>query len=451
MVLIFMLISLAEGIITFLSPDDLRSITLRYAIPIFTKIEFTQRYGKLVFANITKCEIEAQLSNDDVMVAFSNDIDKCNLYDLAKSTKSQGGGAFLAVASEFFLQNQSFYEWENDIYYNHYTEEYVYHSDDIKSLDIFCLVLLDAHSILKDYLNKPSIWIQYSYKQFLRTNSPNFEFAVTSDFYRIDLFFTELLEFCSKMEIYIYNLDLFFVYDKATYYYSDEKYDEVFDGENCIMINVNSNMNVSYCIYPSNEKGYERLLAIIMVLNYYYSFLSIDYAHYFVDFLSKLYFACHNEYLVSCINSTLVSSNIVPSLDPYVLFEHSREIYVPDYTYSINGVFIYTRDYMEKSYIISNKKKSKICKAYIDECDDGCSYENLLDLQCSKKCNTTLCGFDNLICLQADECFHFMLGDGYCNSMCPSDPDCSSDKSSNDNDYLLIVVIIISIICGILL
>ncbi|OMJ71837.1 hypothetical protein SteCoe_29847 [Stentor coeruleus] len=284
MVFIFILITLAEGMIRFLSPDDLRSTTLHYAIPIFTKIEFTLRYGKLVFGNITQCEIDGQLTDDDVMVAFSSEINKCNLYNLAKSTKSKGGGAFLAVASEFFLQNQSYYEWEDDIYYNNYTQEYVYHSDNIKSLDIFSLVLLDAHSILKHYINKPNIWIEYSYKQFLRTNSPNFEFAITSDFYRTDLFFTELLYFCSKMQIFVYNLDLFFIYDKAIYYYNDEENDEVFDEENCIMINTDSNMNVSYCIYPSNAKGYERLLAITLVLNYYYSFLSTDYAFYFVDF-----------------------------------------------------------------------------------------------------------------------------------------------------------------------
>ncbi|OMJ71836.1 hypothetical protein SteCoe_29846 [Stentor coeruleus] len=107
---------------------------------------------------------------------------------------------------------------------------------------------------------------------------------------------------------------------------------------------------------------------------------------------------------------------------------------------------------MENFYIISNKNKSQYCKFYVDECDSGCSYEDLLDLQCSKKCNTTLCGYDNLNCLRTNECFNFMLGDGYCNSMCPSDPDCSYIENNNDSDYyLLIIAIVIPIICGVLL
>lgn len=69
---------------------------------------------------------------------------------------------------------------------------------------------------------------------------------------------------------------------------------------------------------------------------------------------------------------------------------------------------------------------------------------------CSLSCNVSNCNYDNLMCLQENNCYFFMLGDGNCNSACPSDPDCSTDDS-NDGNYYLIIVILIPILGGILM
>lgn len=100
---------------------------------------------------------------------------------------------------------------------------------------------------------------------------------------------------------------------------------------------------------------------------------------------------------------------------------------------------------------------SSYCKLYLDECDDGCLYYELQDLNCNLKCNSTACGYDNLLCLQENSCFIFTYEDGYCSKLCLSDPDCevieepSEDDSSSDDYPYLLLKIIIPIIGGVLM
>lgn len=48
-------------------------------------------------------------------------------------------------------------------------------------------------------------------------------------------------------------------------------------------------------------------------------------------------------------------------------------------------------------------------------------------------------------CLQSDNCYTFMLGDGNCNDFCSSDPDCPSPKSVH------VAAIIVPIIGGVIM
>ncbi|OMJ71834.1 hypothetical protein SteCoe_29844 [Stentor coeruleus] len=449
MVFIILLLSFVEGFVAFLSPDELRNITLNYAIPTFTKIEFMSKYGKLVFPKIANCKIDGQYTKNDVIIAFSKDIGKCLLYEIGESVFEHGGEAFFAIASDNLNESS----WENNIYYNNHSEEYVYHSDDSIALDTFCLVLLNANSLLEKYKNQSPIWIEYSYKQFPRTKSPNFEFAVTSYLSISDKFFLELENMYKDYDIYIYNLDLFFVCDITNYYYTDENYDK-FDEENCLMINANKEINVSYCYYSDYTTGYDRMMTIAVMLNYYFSFPSSALVNDFIDFLSFFRIECNEEnYSYDCIKEAFTSRGIVPDSNTFVLYKHNKNSLPNDYTYSINGVFIYQSGFMRTAYKFADSNQVKTGILYIEKCNDVCYLEDLFDLSCSKECNTTLCAYDNLSCLQNNGCFSFMLGDGYCNSICQSDPDCLETETTTTNNkiYFLLIVILIPIIGGILL
>ncbi|OMJ67325.1 hypothetical protein SteCoe_35543 [Stentor coeruleus] len=451
MVLIVIFISIAQGLVTFLSPDVLRNLTLPYAVPFFTKVEFMQRYGKLIFAGTTDCKVDGKFKENEVVVVFSKDIGDCYLYDVAQSAEMAGGGAFFAVVSETFYDedgnfNQE-YEWEDEIDDYELFEGYSYYSEEDKSLNIFCLVLLDGHSILKKYETQPPIWIQYSYNYLSRTKSTDFKFGLTEDFKNIDIFFSELEGFAYSFEIYIYNLDLFLINAYSTEISSEEEIND----EQCVKVNVNSYKIVSICLYTYDDStGYEKLMVITLVLNYYYSFSSTDYIYDFLNFLNSLKISCYNKYTISCISDVLVEYGAVPNLDTYILYQHNIDKNSPHYFYKINNVFIYTTGVMESTYIIANTYEAKHSNFYIDECDDGCSYIDLFDSICTDKCNTSKCSYDNLNCIQNNECFTFMLGDGYCNSVCSEDPDCKTNDS-DDNDYFLIVVIVIPIFAGLLI
>lgn len=459
MALIVLIITIAQGLVTFLSPDELRNLTLPYATPFFTKVELFQRYGKLVFAKITDCEVDGEFKDDEVVVAFSKDIGNCYLYDVAQSVERVGGGAFFAVVSDNFLDDYGDfnfgYDWEYNIDSNYLNKDYIYYSHETTVLKIFCLVLLDGHSIFKEYESMSPIWVQYSYNQFLRTNSPNFEFGLTENFLRSENFFSELEGFVSYASIYIHNMDLFLDNAESYEYYSEEYYNYL-DEEQCVKVIVDSYKNCSFCLYTYddnyNPAGYETLMAMTLILNYYYSFSSTDYIDGFVYFFNSLIRSCYNEYTSNCISNVLIEYEAVPNFNTFILYQHNRNSYISEYYYSLNEVFIYTTGVMEPSFIFSNIYEAEYSNFYVDGCDDGCSFVDLLDLTCSDKCNSTRCSYDNLNCIQNNECFSFMLGDGYCNSVCPSDPDCPIDETNDsDDDYFLIVVIVIPIIGGLLM
>lgn len=441
MVIFLLFINLSEGLVAFLSPDELRNITLEYAVPVFTSIEFLQNYGKLVFVSIKNCEYDRTFEIDEVVAVFSEDIEECSLYDLVKNARINQAKAFFAIASD----DHDGYSWENNITFNDYSQEFTFNSFESSHLDIFCLVLLNVHSKLNKYKDESPIWIQYSYKQFPRSENPVIEFSLTSNFSRNSIFFNEFKEI--NTEINSDQFNLFFIPDKSLNYY-DCGYEYGYEEENCLIVNITSNKNITYCLYPDYPtKGKERLVVISLIMNYYYTYYSCITD--FSDFLSELYSKCNDAYSINCTSNVLTSFSVVPIKDPYVLYMKCKYVESTYYAYSINNVFIYTSKFINEAYSYSDVNQLE-GNDYLETCNAGCNYKDLYDLECSKACNNSLCNYDNLDCLMITNCHTFMQEDGYCSSLCPSDPDCSNTGSSySKNDILLIIII--SIIGGILL
>lgn len=170
MILFFLPIYLIEGLVTFLSPDELRNITLNYITPIFTKVEHLQNYGKLIFAKVENCEVRGEFSKDNVVVTFTSDIGECNLYTIASSVEAHNRGAYLAITSDDYGDDKDNTDWENNIYMNYFSGDYIYGSYTDLPLNIFCLILFEAELLLKSYKDQSPIWIKYSYKEISRTH-----------------------------------------------------------------------------------------------------------------------------------------------------------------------------------------------------------------------------------------------------------------------------------------
>ncbi|OMJ71835.1 hypothetical protein SteCoe_29845 [Stentor coeruleus] len=449
MVFILLALSFVEGLITFLSPNELRTTVLEYAIPVFTRVETFQKYGKLTFGVIKNCEIDGNFRQEDVVVAFSDDIGNCDLYNISSSVKRQNGGAFLAIRGD----NENENEWEKEIYENGSNQDNTYGTFLGFALEIYCLVLFKAESLLKSYKDKSTIWITYSYKPIPSTYSPFLEYGVSSKFIKNEAFFYELENLGDDTILNAKNLDLYLDYDFIVDINSDQLYDLYSKDKDCAVVELDSKRGVAYCSNSTDEMtGKEALTVLTVLMNYYYSIPCGESIDGFVNFLSEVFLTCNRVYTTECMVETLFKFQIEPNLNYNILYLRARKPSYYNYYYSINGVNIYNPGSMKIAYSFGNQYFADESKVYLDTCNDGCYYKYLYDSICTDSCNTTSCNYGNLQCLQENNCFRFMLGDGYCNSVCPSDPDCSSEKS-NDNDgyYFLLLIIIVPIIGVILL
>lgn len=167
--------------------------------------------------------------------------------------------------------------------------------------------------------------------------------------------------------------------------------------------------------------------------------------------MSQVFLTCNRVYTTECMIESLIKFNVEPNLDYNILYLRARKSNYYKYFYSINGVNLYNPGSMIAAYSAGSHYFADESKGYLDECNDGCYYKYLYDSTCTKSCNTTSCSYGNLQCLQENNCFGFMLGDGYCNSVCPSDPDCQSEESNDNGGYYFLLIIIIIPIIGIIL
>ncbi|OMJ92184.1 hypothetical protein SteCoe_5053 [Stentor coeruleus] len=428
-------ISCAQGFIKFITPDELKNLTVFEEIATFSKVQLLPSYGKLAFADIDNCEIKGSYNENDVITIFQNDFDiECNVRDIAISAMHTGGGAFMLILRDDFDDYYYYYIGN----YNGEGEELVYPYEGSDQINIFCLIIYGAEKNLKDYKKMSTIWVNYGYKTIPQESSPRIKYFMASDYSVDRIFFDELdkLDELYKLgyyeNLYLYNFEPVFLYYDWNYDYEDE---------DCVNTN-NTVYNISFCLYSNYyATGYERVMSTVIILNYYYSLPSFDFLYDFLSFLSDVYVYCENDYSEQCISEIVVNHGGIPNADPNILTIHHSEFYLTIPCYSINGVFIYTQGYLTEAYKIGIYMSG--CKCYLDECDDDCTYYQLTDLTCNPKCNSTSCGYDNLVCLQENNCYIFTYGDDYCSESCLIDPDCDKkESSSNENLYFLLKIII---------
>lgn len=141
------------------------------------------------------------------------------------------------------------------------------------------------------------------------------------------------------------------------------------------MIYINADMNVSYYYYSDYATGYDRLMAIAMMLNYYFSIPNSNLINDFTDFLSDLRKKYYDDnYPYDCFNKILISHGITPDSNPYVLYKYNRDKLPNNYTYSINGVFIYNYNFMKDAYKFASSNQAKVSKFYIEKCINPIKY-----------------------------------------------------------------------------
>lgn len=370
----------AEGLVKFLSPDELIDIEFEFAIPSFSKLQFLKGYGILTFPLIKNCEIQGKFTEHQVITVFGRELYDCDIYNIAYSAQKQGGGAFLAWADQSEFNDN----WKDKILYNNENLDRIYY-DPRSSLGIFCLLLLDSNSELSNYKNNDiQIWVEYSFNQIEKTTYPHLKYEMSSDFSVDNRFFNEL------SETYYYlvlknNLDLTYAYKKIVMISSSG--DDLAD-DDCLLAEIKDNIKYFYCLESNGvNKGYDRLMATTIIFNYYDSLPAMNHTEIFINLLNTIYEECYIDLDIICITDIFERNGEEPNLDPSILAQFGQENSLSFYSYSINHFYIYNSESMNIAFDNSYVAKYNYCNIYIDHCNnDTCLYKELDDHVCSLSC-----------------------------------------------------------------
>ena len=118
--------------------------------------------------------------------------------------------------------------------------------------------------------------------------------------------------------------------------------------------------------------------------------------------------------------------------------------------YYVSGIPFFIEKFIEQIYCLSSPNPPSECRF----CNNNVCVDNPHTNQCSLSCNTSDCGFDNLKCLEADNCYSFMIGDGNCNNACINDPDCKNNQyntTDSENVQAKSFFFVVYIVAGLIL
>ena len=212
--------------------------------------------------------------------------------------------------------------------------------------------------------------------------------------------------------------------------------------DNCLL-------NSSICLPPGNSvTGSQKLINSAIILNYYYSVKNIN-DNAILLFLTDLYDYCEFNYSIQCLKNILNKYNSVASQSLALLEQSIRYPMVLPFYY-VSGIPFFIEKFIEQIYCLSSPNPPSECRF----CNNNLCVDNPHTNQCSLSCNTSDCGFDNLKCLEADNCYSFMIGDGNCNNACINDPDCKNNQyntTDSENVQAKSFFFVVYIVAGLIL
>ena len=411
-ILFFLSVSIekCDSLFEIVSPDELKQEISHYAYANFGNPGYFSMFGKLVPIHLTACTFSAPLESSSFGLVYWNSTLNCPITDLALSVQSSGGSALVLVLPD-----------DNTFFY--FTPD-----NATKAAETTIVVLGISFSLGNTLLSftEEEIWTTYYYPTSF-TAEPVLTYYLTSNYTLDQTFFTALKTLSDNVAMLHSEFRLGFI---------DDIYSKLNPDFDCLT----TALGDSYCVpHDGTITGAQKLSNSIIFMNYYNSLTGTTSVNKLVTLVLNVYAQCLNDYSNDCLSVILQTLDITANTSTSVLgvlSNNSRADYV---FYEIDGIFFYSLAEFEFSYCLSSSSPGLSCSA----CSSACPYSDLYSVSCIESCNISSCGYQFLTCMEEDNCYSFMLGDGNCNAQCLDDPDCSSSKSVVTRTQLIIILVVI--------
>ena len=361
------------------SPDSLKHFDINIQVATFGNPSFYSSYGKL--HTYENCEILDSL-NFETFVLLVNSTGIC-ISQCAKNIEDKGGKGIIVVQD---------------------SPQLIYKECEVYTSGVVVLGL-DRNLYNNHFINHKNIWITYRYELF-ESYEPFVEVKLSGDFSK-DLVLAEgLLRLNNKSKISWFNIRFQLICNTDS--------EDV--ARDCLLTPSKN----KFCLPGKTYPGSQILQTYTMILNVFEQLNTADSTTDYLHYLKSVLSTC--DYNTSCTNyiSQIFCPNVyqdVGVLDRYGTVEELQERVV------INSVNVYWPEFLESAYCLSFLDPPDNC----EECSEGCLFESVRSKNCSVWCDNEECGFNNLACLEENECFNFMINDGNCNNVCLDDLDCIED------------------------
>ena len=397
--------------LTIYSPDELKQTLPITIFPTFGNPSPYSTVGKLVPVNITSCIITSTLPSYSFALIDTESVSGCFFDDIFLSVQVHGGLAAILIMPD-------------DIGYKIILSNSP-STADLITITGFGLIRSVGEQLLHYSFNE--IWVSYSL-DIAKTSDLVLQYYFTSDYPTDMRFFTNLQILINNVPLTRDQFVLGFIYARPT----DTGINNTRD---CI------DGDVTYCVPAgSTANGKDKLLSTVSSLNYYKSLQGSQAVQEIVRYLLDLYSNCSGNYSLNCTEQVLIAYQSIPDTSLAILAEapvQIADIFITYFTIGNNPFF--WENYLTSLYCFTSMFSISGCPA----CSNGCSYSDLAESTCTATCNASSCGFDEMKCLERNNCYSFMLGDGNCNAQCLNDPDCISGNS----DFLILIVVLPIIGC----
>ena len=264
------------------------------------------------------------------------------------------------------------------------------------------------------------IWATYIIDLPIISN-PVISYYLTSNYSRDKDFFSSLQSLNNNIPIPISRLRLFIQYQSFSKSPSE-----------CIFL--------LYCLANTiNATGEQQLSNSVAIVNFF-EYLNNRNSSLgnFLNTMMIIYDSCEFDYPTLCITSALNKFSTSINLSSNCFDSYGYEAITIYPYFKIGSAYLYWNNYLEVLYCSISLNPNNNCP----KCSDSCTYELLRNYSNCNNCNDSNCGYSNLVCIQENRCFSFMIGDGNCNSGCINDPDCSNNGDNIvSNDDLIIILV----------
>lgn len=421
-ILVYFLIKITLATITVHSPDNYNYDFSNDQIVNYGKPSMTPIYGITKVIYLNECTYnEKVLENDALFIFFYNPYCNCVVSDLIESLY-QTGSKFILIYNSTYSCEENYFRKALSI--NKYSDS---------DYDDFTIILTSRY-----WFSYYSVFsVTYKYDDYIKSDIPFVELILNGNRDQDKYIVKSLIKLIKDYNIGYENLKIQIGYSKlANSNYKD-----------CIY-----HKYKFYCAYELTNSTGEFIIANLLASLTFYQSLpkNINSILYFLEHLLYMYEKCGDNYDINCNINEIIDSGGGNHTNEELLLT----ALLLDYPFSqiiINEMSFPWHKSFESGYCASFNNPPSRCPK--------CSKECLYDIQsldkCYIECNTSSCGYSNLYCLISGEqnCYNFMLGDGYCNEMCFNESDCqNSNYFSNGNivdNSKEIILLAVLVPCGV--